>query len=105
MLSTVLAAIGICVYAQSYGFIELYESPLAMAFPAASAILLGGSMGKNATIIQVIVGTFLFQTVYVFSGPLANTLLVPEISEIMRVIITSGIILYALLFQGERRAS
>ncbi|KUG05111.1 branched-chain amino acid transport system permease protein livm [hydrocarbon metagenome] len=100
MMSTVLGAIGICVYAQSYGFIELYEAPLMMAFPAASAILLGGSMGKKTSIFQAILGTFLFQTIYVYTGPIANTLLVPEVSEIIRVIISNGIILYALLYEG-----
>jgi simple sugar transport system permease protein len=102
ILSTMLAAVGICVYAQSYGFIELYDAPLMMAFPAASAVLIGGSMGARTSIIQVIIGTFLFQSVYVYSGPLANTLLLPELSEIVRVIIVNGIILYALLFEGRR---
>jgi simple sugar transport system permease protein len=103
--STVLAAVGICIYAQSYGFLELYDAPLMMAFPAASAILLGGFSGKNATVGQVILGTMLFQGVYVFSSPLANALVIPEMSEIVRVIITNGIILYALLFQGRRTAA
>jgi len=102
ILSTVLAALGICFYAQSYGFIELYEAPLMMAFPAASAVLLGGSLSGRASIAQAIIGTFLFHTVYVFTGPIANNLLIPEVSEIIRVIIANGIILYALLYQGER---
>lgn len=102
IISTILAALGICVYAQSFGFIELYEAPLMMAFPAASAILIGGSRGAKTSIIQVIIGTFLFQSVYVYSGPVANTLLVPEVSEIIRVIMVNGIILYALLYAGRR---
>jgi simple sugar transport system permease protein len=100
ILSTMLGAIGICVYAQSYGFIELYDAPLTMAFPAASAILLGGSTGRRANVVHVLLGTFLFQAVYVFSSPLANTLVMPEMSEILRVIVTNGIILYALLYQA-----
>lgn len=101
MLSTSLAAVGICFYAQGYGFVELYESPLMMAFPAASAILLGGRSGFATNVGQVIIGTFLFQSIYVISGPLANALLVPELSEILRVIISSAVILYALLFARE----
>ncbi len=97
MLSTAMAAIGICTYAQGYGFVELYEAPLMMAFPAASAILLGGTTAGRAGIATAIVGTFLFQSVYVVSGPLANTILVPELSEIVRVILSSSIILYAIL--------
>lgn len=102
ILSTALGAVGICVYAQSYGFIELYEAPLMMAFPAASAILIGGCTGKKASVRQVITGTFLFQAVYVITGPVANTLLVPGVSEILRTVITNGIILYALLHEGGK---
>lgn len=102
VLSTVLGAFGICVYAQSYGFIELYTAPLMMAFPAASAILIGGSSGNRTSIGQVVVGTYLFQTIYVLSGPIANELLIPEFAEIIRMIITNLIILYALLY-GEIR--
>jgi simple sugar transport system permease protein len=103
ILSTVLAAWGICVYAQSYGFIELYSAPLMMAFPAASAIFLGGSLGHRTAVIQAVIGTFLFQTTYVISGPIANALLVPEVAEIFRMILTNGVILYAMLYEGARR--
>ncbi|WP_136810815.1 ABC transporter permease subunit [Desulfosediminicola flagellatus] len=104
ILSTVIGAIGICVYAQSYGFLELYDAPLMMAFPAASAILVGGCSNGRTTIIHVMLGTFLFHTTYVLSGPLANDLLVPEVAEILRMIITNGVILYALLYRGGRHA-
>jgi simple sugar transport system permease protein len=95
-----LGAWGICVYAQSYGFIELYSAPLMMAFPAASAIFLGGSLGHRTSIVQAVIGTFLFQTTYVISGPIANALLVPEVAEILRMILTNGVILYAMLYEG-----
>ncbi|MBU1566391.1 MAG: ABC transporter permease [Proteobacteria bacterium] len=103
ILSTVLGAIGICVYAQSYGFIELYDAPQMMAFPAASAILLGGSAGKRTTLLHVVLGTFLFQTTYLISGPIANEILVPEVAEIFRMMITNGIILYALMHEGKMK--
>lgn len=105
VLSTVLGAVGICVYAQSYGFIELYDAPMMMAFPAASAILVGGCLRGRATIIQVLIGTYLFHTTYILSGPLANDLLVPEVAEIFRLMISSGVILYALLQEGSRHAT
>lgn len=103
VLSTVIAALGICVYAQCYGFIELYDAPLMMAFPAASAILVGGSTGGRTPVLQVVTGTFLFQTTYLLSGPLANELLLPETAEIFRMLITNGIILYALLHEGGKK--
>lgn len=102
ILSTLIAALGICVYAQSYGFMELYDAPLMMAFPAASAILVGGSMGRHTRMAHVVVGTFLFQTTYLISGPIANELMLPEVAEIFRLMITNGIILYALLYEGGK---
>lgn len=102
LLSTVIAALGICIYAQSYGFIELYDAPLMMAFPAASAILVGGSMGRKTTIAHVIAGTFLFQTTYLISGPIANEMMLPEVAEIFRLMISNAIILYALLYEGGK---
>jgi simple sugar transport system permease protein len=102
ILSTVIGAVGICVYAQSYGFIELYDAPMMMAFPAASAILIGGSIAGRTTVINVIIGTFLFHTIYILSGPLANDLLVPEMAEIFRLMLTNGVIFFAMLHAGGR---
>ncbi|MEG0307698.1 MAG: ABC transporter permease [Clostridium sp.] len=103
IISTAIAAIGICVYSQSYGFIQLYDGPLMMAFPAISAILIGGATRNKATVIHAIVGTFLFQTTYLISVPVANELLIPELSEVLRMIITNGILLYAFLYKGRKK--
>jgi simple sugar transport system permease protein len=105
ILSTLLGAWGMCVYAQSYGFIELYDAPLMMAFPAASAVLVGGSLARRTTVAQVVLGTYLFQTIYVLSGPVANELLVPEVAEVLRMLIANSIILWALLHEGSKTTS
>jgi len=96
-ISTVLGAVGIVVYAQSYGFLQLYTAPLFMAFPAVAAILIGGASVKRATIFNVVLGTFLFQALLVVALPVTNAVL-PEgnLSEVVRIIISNGIILYAL---------
>ncbi|MBF8983939.1 ABC transporter permease [Lutibacter sp. B2] len=101
ILSTVLGAIGILVYAQSYGFFQLYTAPLMMAFAAVAAILIGGASSTNATIFHVILGTFLFQGLLVVALPVANVI-VPKgnLSEVMRVVVQYGIILYALTKAG-----
>ncbi len=104
IISTVIGAIGIVVYAQSYGFVELYGSPSSHTFPAISSILIGGCIGKKATLFHAILGTILYQSIYLLSIPIANQLLIPQMSEIVRMIITNGIILYAFLKQ-ERRIS
>jgi simple sugar transport system permease protein len=97
ILSTVLAAIGILVYAQSYGFLQLYTAPLYMAFPAVAAILIGGATLQKATVGHVIIGTILFHTLLTIALPVTQTLLKgADLSEIARMIISNGMILYAL---------
>lgn len=103
VLSTVLGAIGILVYAQSYGFLQLYTAPLYMAFPAMAAILIGGASLKKASIGNVIIGTALFHTLLTIALPVTQTVLRgADISEIARVIISNGMILYALTRTGGR---
>ncbi len=96
VISTVLAAVGYTVYAQSFGFAQLYLAPLMMAFPAVAAILIGGASAKEASVVHAIIGVFLFQTLLVIAMPVANTIFQGNISEIARVIISNGMILYAL---------
>ena len=101
VLSTVLGAIGILVYSQSYGFMQLYTAPRQMGFIAASAILIGGASTSRCKISHVVIGTFLFQGVLTLGMPVANVL-VPgsTISETLRILISNGIILYALTKSG-----
>ena len=96
VLSCAMAAAGIVVYSQSYGFIQLYQAPLYMGMYSVSAILIGGASLQRATITQALVGTFLFNALLVIALPVANEVMTSDISEIMRVIISNGIILYAL---------
>lgn len=101
VFSTVLGAVSILVYSQSYGFMQLYTAPRQMAFVAASAILIGGASTTRCKISHVIIGTFLFQGVLTLGMPVANVL-VPgsTISETLRILISNGIILYALTKSG-----
>lgn len=101
VLSTVLGAVGILVYSQSYGFMQLYTAPRQMGFIAASAILIGGATTSRCKISHVLIGTFLFQGVLTLGMPVANVL-VPgsTISETLRILISNGIILYALTKSG-----
>ncbi|RPF48947.1 simple sugar transport system permease protein [Hydrogenoanaerobacterium saccharovorans] len=101
VLSTVLGAIGIIFYAQSFGFYQLYNAPLNMAFAPVAAVLLGGATAKTCKISHVILGTFLFQALLTIALPVANQLM-PEgsLSEVIRIIVSNGIILYALSQTG-----
>ncbi|MFR5601861.1 MAG: ABC transporter permease subunit [Lachnospiraceae bacterium] len=96
-LSTVLAAVGILVYAQAFGFMQLYNGPMMMGFTAVAAILIGGASPTKARISHVLLGTFLFQGIMALGLPVANQF-IPEsnLSEVMRLIISNGIILYSL---------
>ena len=96
-ISTALAAVGIITYAQSYGFLQLYNAPLMMGFHSVAAVLIGGATLKDAKISHVIIGTFLFQGILTVALPIVNKIL-PEgnLSDVIRIIISNGIILYAL---------
>lgn len=95
-ISCALGSAGIVVYAQSYGFLQLYQAPLFMAFFAVGSILIGGASINHATIKHAVIGTFLFQSLLVVSLPVANLVVSENLSEVIRIIISNGIILYAL---------
>lgn len=101
VLSTVLAAVGMCVYTQSYGFIQLYEGATIMTFPAISALLIGGAALRHARVSHAVVGAFLYQMAYLMSVPVANALLIPELAELLRMIITNSVILFAILYENR----
>ena len=101
MLSPVLAAVGIVVYAQALGYAQLYTAPRQLGFIAASAILIGGASVKKAKISHVIIGVILFEGVLSMGQQVANEAVSGGgLSEVMRIMISNGIILYALTQSG-----
>lgn len=96
-ISTALGGVGIISYAQSFGFLQLYNATQMMGFFCVASVLIGGASISKARIFNVLLGTFLFQGILAVALPVANVLL-PEgsLSEILRGIISNGIILYAL---------
>jgi len=101
ILSTWLGAIGILVYQQSFGFIQLYMGPFFMALPAVSAILIGGASVNKASITNVIVGTFLFQGILTMTPSVMNSVIQTDMSEVIRIVVSNGMILYALTRKTE----
>jgi len=101
MLSTMIAAVGMIVYQQSFGFVQMYNSPTAFVFPSVAAILLGGASVNKASITNVVVGTFLFQGVLTMTPSVINSAINIDVSEVMRIIVTEGLILYALTRKGR----
>ena len=101
VMSTWLAAIGILVYEQGFGFIQLYMAPFYMALPAVSAILIGGATVNKATIMNVIVGTVLFQGIVTMTPTVMNNMIHMDMSEVIRIIASMGMILFALTRKTE----
>lgn len=100
-LSTVLAAVGIVIYSSAFGYAQLYNSPKQMGFIAASAILIGGATTSKAKVNHVLVGVFLFEGVLTLGQQIANAAVSGGgLSEVMRILISNGIILYALTQSG-----
>ncbi len=101
VISTVLAAIGITFYAQTFGFYEFYSSYLQLGFTCVAGVLIGGAIGNTVTMWNVIYGCFLFETILTLSTPVANKVFTSgAMAEIIRLLITNGVILYALTKQG-----
>lgn len=101
IMSTWLGAIGILVYEQGFGFIQLYTAPLNMALPTVAAILIGGASVNKASIANVIIGTFLFQGIVTMTPTVMNSLIHMDMSEVIRIIVSNGMILYALTRKSE----
>ena len=96
MMSTMLGALGIIVFQQRFGFIQLYEGPLYMAFPAVAAILIGGAGVNKATLTNVFIGATLYQGILTMTPSIFNAVLKVDMSDVIRIIVSNGMILYAL---------
>ena len=96
VLSTVLAAIGIINYEQGFGYVQLYTAPYSTAMPAVAAILLGGASVNKASISNVVIGTLLFQAITTTTPNIINSLINLDISDVIRIIVSNGVILFAL---------
>jgi len=97
MMSTAIAAFGVIVYAQGFGFIQLYDFPMMMAFPAVASILVGGASGQRAKVTNALIGTFLFQGLLAIALPVFTRVLGGAgVVNPLRMVIQNGIILYAL---------
>ena len=101
VMSTWLAAVGILVYQQGFGFIQLYNAPFAMTLPTVAAILIGGASVNKASIANVIIGTFLFQGIVTMTPTVMNSMVHMDMSEVIRMIVSNGMILYALTRKTE----
>ena len=97
IVSTILGAIGIIIFSQSYGYLQIYTAHLNIAFAAVAGILIGGATASRAKVSHVIIGVFLYQGLLTSALPVANQIFAgTDLSEVLRMIIQNGFILYAL---------
>ena len=101
IMSTWLGALGILVYEQGFGFVQLYNAPLYMAFPAVAAILIGGASVNKASIANVVIGTLLYQGIVTMTPTVMNSMIHMDMSEVIRMVASNGMILYALTRKTE----
>ena len=95
VMSTVIAALGIIVYYQHYTFVQLYQAPLSLTLPTVAAVLIGSAALRKASIGNVIIGAFLFQGI-VTLGPMVAGEALGDIAEAVRMVISNGMVIYAL---------
>ena len=101
IMSTWLGAMGILMYQQGFGFIQLYNAPNNLTMPTVAAILIGGASVNKATIPNVIIGTILFQGIVTMTPTVMNAMVHMDMSEVIRSIVSNGMILYALTRKQE----
>ena len=101
VLSTWLAAVGILVYQQGFGFIQLYTAPNNLTVPTVAAILIGGAAVNKASITNVIIGTILYQGILTMTPTVLTAMIHMDMSEVVRQVISNGMILYALTRKTE----
>lgn len=104
IISTVLAAWGQLIWLQNIGTLNTYGSHIQVGLFAVAALLIGGASVTKATIWQVLLGTFLFHTLFIIS-PVAGRNLVgdAQIGEFFRVFVAYGVIAVALLLHAWQK--
>jgi simple sugar transport system permease protein len=101
IMSTVIAALGVIVYYQHYTFVQLYLAPQNFTIPTVAAILIGGAALRKASIANVLIGALLFQAI-VTVGPMVAGEAFGDIAEALRMVISNGMVLYALTRKEHR---
>ena len=72
-----------------------------MTMPTVAAILIGGALVNKASIANVIIGTILFQGMVTMTPTIMNAIVHTDMSEVIRIVVSQGMILYALTRKTE----
>ena len=94
IMSTWLGAMGILMYQQGFGFIQLYNAPNNLTMPTVAAILIGGASVNKASIPNVIIGTILFQGIVTMTPTVMNSAIHMDMSEVIRIIASCAFLIF-----------
>ncbi len=104
IISTVLAAFGQIIFLQNIGTLNTYNGADQAALFAAASLLVGGATVSMATIPNAIIGTALFQIMFVVM-PMAGKNLTGSamIGEYLRTFVSYGVVTTALVLHAWKR--
>ncbi len=106
IISTVLAAWGQLIWLQSIGTLNTYGSHVQVGLFAVAALLIGGASVVKANVWQVLLGTFLFHTLFIISPAAGRNLLGDaQIGEYFRVFVAYGVIAVVLVLHAWKRGA
>jgi simple sugar transport system permease protein len=106
VMSTVFAAIGQVIFLQNMGTINTFNSHEQIGTVAIASLLVGGATVSRATVGQGLIGTLLFQLLFIISPAAGQRLMGnAQIGEYFRVFIGYGIIGTALLIHAWERTT
>lgn len=103
-ISTVMAGIGQIIYLQNLGTMNTYTGHESTALYSAASLLIGGASVASAGIMNAILGTGLFHTLFVLMPPATTNLTGNAmIGEYSRMVISYGIVAIALVMHANRK--
>lgn len=102
--STVIACLGQMIYLQNIGMLNVYTAHLNSDIFSAAAILAGGATIKEARIRHVIIGIFLFHSLFIVSPQAGQNLFGnAALGEYLRSFVAYGTIAIAIIFNQQDR--
>ncbi len=104
VISTVMAAFGQIIYLQNIGNLNTYNGADSVALYAAAALLIGGASVSKATISNAIVGTLLFNLMFIVMPTAGRNITGNSMmGEYLRTFISYGIVTITLILHSIRR--
>lgn len=93
VISTVLAAWGQIIYLQNIGTLNTYGAHNQIGFFSVAAILVGGASVSKATVSQALIGTLLFNAMFIMSPEIGKAIFgQPILGEYFRTFMVYGVI-------------